>query len=209
MSDSSYPGMFICLEGIDGSGKTTISKLVVERLCKLGYDAVYTTEPTRWSDPGKKLRASFFAPTRLPVEDEFRLFLEDRIYHIKSEVIPQLKAGKIVITDRYYFSSVAYQGSRGLDWKYILQENQKVAIEPDLVILLDISVEEALDRIKSERTEGVNTFEKKESLQKVREIYMLLVEETPHLIVKVNACQTIAEVQEATLKLILDIQNSG
>ncbi|MCK5141716.1 MAG: dTMP kinase, partial [Candidatus Heimdallarchaeota archaeon] len=170
MSDSSNLGLFVCFEGIDGSGKTTHSRLIVERLCALGYDAVYTTEPTRWSEPGKKLRESFFAPTRLPVEEEFKLFLKDRLFHVKSEVIPLLNDGKIVVSDRYYFSSVAYQGARGLDWQYILEENEKIAIEPHLVIFLDLPVDVALDRIASERKEGINTFEKEESLRKVKDI---------------------------------------
>ncbi len=200
MSDSFYPGTFICIEGIDGSGKTTHARALVKRLCSLGYDAVYTTEPTRYSIPGRKLRESFFAPERLPVEEEFRLFLEDRIIHLKDEVIPQLEDNKIIITDRYYFSSVAYQGSRGLDWKYILEENLKVALVPDLVIILDIPVKVAIERIASDRTEGVNTFEKEESLQKVREIYMLLADEYPNLIHLRNTNKTIEEVNDELLE---------
>ncbi|MCK4895695.1 MAG: dTMP kinase [Candidatus Heimdallarchaeota archaeon] len=208
MSDTSYPGLFICFEGIDGSGKTTHSRLIVERLCILGYDAVYTTEPTKWSEPGKKLRESFFAPTRLPVEDEFKLFLKDRMYHVKSEVIPLLNDGKIVVTDRYYFSSVAYQGARGLDWHYILKENEKIAIAPHLVIFLDVPVDVALDRIASERKEGINTFEKEESLRKVKDIYLLLADKFPKLIAKVDATKEISEIQKDVLKLITKVQNN-
>ncbi|MHA1592257.1 MAG: dTMP kinase [Candidatus Heimdallarchaeaceae archaeon] len=208
MSDASNLGLFVCFEGIDGSGKTTHSRLIVERLCILGYDAVYTTEPTKWSEPGKKLRESFFAPTRLPVEDEFKLFLKDRLFHVKSEVIPLLNDGKIVVTDRYYFSSVAYQGARGLDWQYILEENEKIAIEPDLVIFLDLPVDVALDRIASERREGVNTFEKEESLRKVKNIYLLLADRFPKLITKLDATKEIFEIQKEILKLIKQAQNN-
>ena len=203
MSDATNPGLFICFEGIDGSGKTTQARLIVERLCTLGYDAVYTTEPTRWSEPGKKLRESFFAPIRLPVEDEFRLFLEDRIFHVKSEVIPLLNAGKIVVTDRYYFSSVAYQGARGLDWQYILEENEKIAVVPHLVIFLDLPVNVAIDRIASERKEGINTFEKEESLRKVKDIYLLLAAKFPKLITKLDATKEISETLESVIKSII------
>lgn len=203
MSESSYSGFFVCIEGIDGSGKTTHARLLVDNLRSLGYDAVYTTEPTKYTIPGRKLRESFFAPERLPVEEEFRLFLEDRIIHLKDEVIPQLKQGKVVITDRYYFSSVAYQGSRGLDWKYILEENLKVTIKPNVVILLDIPVDNAIERIASERTEGVNTFEKKESLQKVKEIYLQLAEEDPYLINVVKGSKPIPTVQNEIKELFL------
>ena len=202
MSDSSYPGTFICIEGIDGSGKTTHARTLVKRLCSLSYDAVYTTEPTRYSIPGRKLRESFFAPERLSVEEEFRLFLEDRIIHLKDEVIPQLEDNKIIITDRYYFSSVAYQGSRGLDWKYILEENLKVALVPDLVIILDIPVKVAIERIASDRTEGVNTFEKEEGLQKVREIYLLLADEYPDLIQLKDTNKKIEDVNDELLEYL-------
>ncbi len=196
MSETSSSGVFICFEGIDGSGKTTHSRLIVGYLSALGFDAVYTTEPTRYSLPGRKLRESFFAPERLPVEDEFHLFLEDRKIHLKDEVIPQLEDGKIVITDRYYFSSVAYQGSRGLDWQYILEENLKVSLVPNLVLLLDLNVDEAISRIATEREEGVNTFEKKESLQRVREIYLNLAEKYPDLFHIFDVNKPIQEVQE-------------
>jgi len=161
MLDSPRTGVFICFEGIDGSGKTSHSRFVVDYLKSNGYNAVYTTEPTRYSIPGRKLRESFFAPERLPVKEEFKLFLEDRIIHLKDEVIPQLNDGKIVVTDRYYFSSVAYQGSRGLDWHYILEENEKVSIVPDIVLLLDLPVDAAISRIANDRVEGVNIFELK------------------------------------------------
>lgn len=203
MSESSHSGFFVCIEGIDGSGKTTHARLLVKNLCSLGYDAVYTTEPTRYSIPGRKLRESFFAPERLPVEEEFRLFLDDRVIHLKDEVIPQLEQGKIVVTDRYYFSSVAYQGSRGLDWKYILEENLKVSIKPNIVILLDIPVDDAIERIASDRTEGVNTFEKKETLQKVKKIYLLLAEDDPYSIYIVNGSKPIPTVQDEIKDLFL------
>ncbi|MCE7742735.1 MAG: dTMP kinase [Candidatus Heimdallarchaeota archaeon] len=195
MSETSS-GVFICFEGIDGSGKTTHSRLITGYLRGLGFDAVYTTEPTRYSLPGRKLRESFFAPERLPVEEEFQLFLEDRKIHLKDEVIPQLKDGKTVITDRYYFSSVAYQGSRGLDWQFILDENLKVSIVPNLVLLLDLDVDEAVSRIASEREEGVNTFEKKENLQRVRDIYHKLADKFPDLFHVLNVNKPIQEVQE-------------
>lgn len=204
MSDSPSVGFLICLEGIDGSGKTTHSKLLVERLCSLSYDAEYTTEPTKWSEQGKKLRESFFAPTRLSVEEEFKLFLEDRKLHLKEEVIPLLNQGKIIVTDRYYFSSVAYQGSRGLNWKYILNENMKIAIEPKLVILLDLSVDEAVERISNERTHGTNTFEKHENLQRVRNIYLKLVNEFPDLFFLINVSREKEDVHRDILKIILE-----
>ncbi len=204
MLESPSSGVFICVEGIDGSGKTTHSRLLVGYLCSLGFDAVYTTEPTRYSLPGRRLRESFFYPERLPVEEEFKLFLEDRIIHLRDEVIPMLKDGKIVVTDRYYFSSVAYQGARGLDWNFILEENLKVSIVPNIVLLLDLPIDEAIARISAEREEGVNTFEKKENLQKVSEIYFKLAEKFPDLIHVMNVNKSIQEVEDDLQKFIVE-----
>ncbi len=204
MSESPSSGVFICFEGIDGSGKTSHSRSAVDFLKSVSFDAVYTTEPTRYSIPGRKLRESFFALERFPVEEEFRLFLEDRIIHLKDEVIPQLKNKKIVVTDRYYFSSVAYQGSRGLDWKYILSENEKVSIVPDIVLLLDLPVDVAIKRIASDRTEGVNTFEKKESLQKVKEIYYALAKKFPNLFHIIDVDKPIIEVSKIINEYLLN-----
>ncbi len=208
MSDSPQAGVFICFEGIDGSGKTSLSRFVVDFLKSVGHNAVYTTEPTRYSVPGRRLRESFFAPERLPVEEEFRLFLEDRIIHLKDEVIPQLEDGKIVVTDRYYFSSVAYQGSRGLDWRYILEENEKVSLVPDLVLLLDLPVDVAITRIANDRVEGVNTFEKKENLQRVNEIYFALVEKFPDLFQVVDVDKSLSDVKDIINNLVLDFIKS-
>ena len=204
MSETPSSGVFICFEGIDGSGKTTLSRFLVGYLQSLGFDAVYTTEPTRYSLPGRKLRESFFAPERLHVEEEFRLFLEDRIIHLRDEVKPQLQDGKIVITDRYYFSSVAYQGSRGLNWEFILEENMKVSIVPHIVLLLDLNVDKAVTRIANDREEGVNTFEKKESLQRVREIYLKLAEKFPNLFHVVDVNKSISLVEDEIKTFTID-----
>ena len=204
MLESPSSGVFICVEGIDGSGKTTLSRLLVGYLCSLGIDAVYTTEPTRYSLPGRRLRESFFAPERLSVEEEFKLFLEDRIIHLRDEVIPLLNDGKIVVTDRYYFSSVAYQGSRGLNWEYILEENLKASIVPDLVLLLDLPVDQAIARISADREEGVNTFEKKENLQKVKTIYLKLADKYSKLFHVVDADRPIPQIEEELQSFIID-----
>ncbi len=187
-------GLFIVFEGIDGVGKTTHAKKLVKYLCSKGYNAVYTTEPTNWSEYGKKIRKSFTLTERLPVQEEFKLFLEDRKLHVKEEVVPELEKGTIVISDRYYFSSVAYQGANGLDWKYILEKNMAVVFPPDKVLLLDIDVEEALKRINNGRLNGANSFEKRETLQKVDEIFKQLSKKFPQLFTTINSGKEIQEV---------------
>ncbi|MHA1304006.1 MAG: dTMP kinase [Candidatus Heimdallarchaeaceae archaeon] len=198
-------GFFVVLEGIDGVGKTTQAHLLVDFLKSKNYGVAYTTEPTRWSPYGKRLRESFFAPERLPVFEEFRLFLEDRKEHVKEEVIPLMEEGKIVVCDRYYYSSVAYQGSRGLDWKMILKENMKAVFPPNIVFLIDIPVEEALERISNGRNEGINTFEKKENLTKVREIYKELVGKFPDKIRVIDGTRSIEEVHKDIVRMLLPL----
>lgn len=201
-------GLFIVFEGIDGVGKTTHAKRLVEFLKSKGIEAVYTTEPTHWTEFGKKIRESFSYKQRLPVEEEFRLFLEDRKIHVAEEVIPELERGKVVVSDRYYFSSVAYQGSRGLDWKYILKTNQDAVIPPNVVILLDIPVDEALKRIYKERSSGANSFEKKESLEKVRRIFLQLAEQMPELIKVLDSTRSFDEVHKEVTEIVIKLIKS-
>jgi len=199
-SRTSTNGLFLVIEGIDGVGKTTQAKKLVEFLKSKKIKAEYTTEPTHWSSYGKKLRESFFAPERLSVEEEFRLFLEDRKEHIAKEVLPLIEQETIVVCDRYYFSSAAYQGSRGLDWKYILEENMKVVPPPDITFLIDIPVEKAIDRISNGRAGKINTFEKRENLIKVRKIYHKIAQEFSDLIVVIDGTDNIEAVHELIIK---------
>jgi len=203
MGPELHSGFFIVFEGIDGVGKTTHAKLLVDFLNKNGYSAIYTTEPTHWSKYGKKIRASFSYKNRLPVQEEFELFLKDRIEHVKNEVTPALNEGKIVVSDRYYYSSVAYQGSRGMSWEYILQTNISVVMSPDLVILLDVPVDYAMKRILKERKNGANSFEKRESLTKVREIFLLLAEKEPNIITIVDSTLSVDEVHKNIVKIVM------
>ncbi|UJG42240.1 MAG: dTMP kinase [Candidatus Heimdallarchaeum endolithica] len=199
-SRTSTNGLFLVIEGIDGVGKTTQAKKLVEFLKSKKLKAEYTTEPTHWSIYGKKLRESFFAPERLSVEEEFRLFLEDRKEHIAKEVLPLIEQGIIVVCDRYYFSSAAYQGSRGLDWKYILQENMKVVFSPDITFLIDIPVEKAIERIANGRAGKINTFEKRENLIKVRKIYQEIAQEFSELITVIDGNYSIDTVHELIIE---------
>ena len=203
MGSGKYSGYFIVFEGIDGVGKTTHAKLLVDFLNNNGYEAIYTTEPTHWSEYGKKIRASFSYKNRLPVEEEFELFLKDRIEHVKKEVLPALRESKVVVSDRYYFSSVAYQGSRGMDWKYILKRNTSEVISPNLVLLLDIPVDYALKRILKERENGTNSFEKRENLIKVREIFLLLARRESDLINIIDSTAPIEEVHKTVREIAL------
>lgn len=153
-----HRGILVAFEGIDGAGKTTQVALLAERLRGAGLDVVTSKEPR--NGLGARLAA---LPERLPAENELAIFMQDRREHVAELIKPALAAGKVVLIDRYYLSNAAYQGSRGLDAASILAQNEAFAPAPDLMVLLDIPVAVALDRIAA-RGNGTNSFERAESL---------------------------------------------
>ncbi|MCW1885770.1 dTMP kinase [Luteolibacter flavescens] len=163
------PGLFIVLEGIDGTGKSTQTKQLAEWLRAQGREVIASREPTDgpW---GAKIRATA-ATGRLSAEEELEYFLKDRREHVETLIAPALAEGKVVILDRYYFSTMAYQGSRGVDPAEIRRQNEAFAPVPDLLFILDLDVETALTRIGS-RGDTANEFEKHDSLAKCREIFL-------------------------------------
>lgn len=168
-------GLFIVIEGIDGTGKSTQAKRLGEWFTSQGRQVVLSREPTNgpW---GTKLRQSA-ASGRLSAEDELDYFLKDRRQHVEELIAPSLAAGKVVILDRYYFSTMAYQGIRGFDPVEIRRKNEEFAPVPDLLLIMDLEVDSALDRIGA-RGDTANEFEKRESLQHCREVFLSLRDET-------------------------------
>jgi dTMP kinase len=167
-------GLFIVIEGIDGTGKSTQSKRLAEWFRSRGREVVLSREPTDgpW---GKKLRES--ATTgRLSAEEELECFLNDRREHVEMSIKPALAEGKVVILDRYYFSTMAYQGARGFDPGEIRLRNEAFAPQPDLLLILDLSVESAHGRIGA-RGDTVNEFEQRDTLSRCREIFLSLRDE--------------------------------
>ena len=168
------PGLLIILEGIDGTGKSTQAKRLGAWFEARGREVVLSREPTDgpW---GRKLRESA-ATGRLSPEDELEYFLKDRRQHVEEVIQPGLDAGKVVILDRYYFSTMAYQGARGFDPAEIRRKNEEFAPRPDLLVILDLDVDTALERIGA-RGDTANEFEKRGSLQRCREIFLSLADE--------------------------------
>jgi len=190
-------GAFICIEGIDASGKTTQAKALVRRLHRKGFDAVYTTEPSK-GKIGRLIRSHVLdREKRVPVALEALLFAADRIDHLENEVKPALEKGKIVICDRYFYSSLAYQGAAGLSLDWIQRINQFVLV-PDLAIFLDVPSEIGLQRLKRKKT----VMEKGANLQRVREVYLQMVRDGR--MVKLNGDQPIKDVAKKILKVVLD-----
>jgi len=164
-------GFLIALEGIDGAGKTTQAKLLVKWLKSNGVEAVYTSEPTE-SEIGQIIKRHLRNIRRRYSEEAIALlFTADRLYHIEKVITPALNKGKVVVTDRYVHSSIAYQTVTTGRRKWIEQINS-IAPQPDLSILIDLPVNQAIKRIKTRRK---HLYEKHRFLTKVRREYLRLV----------------------------------
>lgn len=155
-------GILISLEGIDGSGKSTLTHNLTQSLIEHQFDVLLTKEPGG-THTGKKLRAIVQEQeTPLDPKAEFLLFAADRAQHFTQLILPALAQNKIVLSDRMADSSLVYQGfGRGLDLnildtinKWAMQERQ-----PDLTIYVDIPLETSLERIQK-RNEELTAFEK-------------------------------------------------
>jgi dTMP kinase len=166
-------GVFICLEGSDGSGKGTQAQLLADWLRSAGMDMVLTKEPTG-GPIGVLLREIIRGNTEVPPLAEAMLFAADRSYHLEREILPALRAGKIVVCDRYIHSSLAYQPARGVPEQAVRELNRHFP-KPDLAILLDVSTE-----VAAKRAEGktLDAFERDRQLQgRVRENYLRIFRE--------------------------------
>ncbi len=164
-------GFLLAIEGLDGAGKSLQVQAVARVLKARGLDLIVTREPTDgpW---GRKLRDSALAG-RLSPKDELHAFLEDRKEHVRDVIRPGLAAGKIVLTDRYYFSTVAYQGARGFDPVELLRQNEAFALEPHLLVFIDLDPETCLARIGNRETLA-DHFESVTQLTKCRDIFLSL-----------------------------------
>lgn len=163
------PGVLIVIEGIDGAGKSTQAKGLVRRLRARGFAASYFREPSRgrW---GREMKRQAKVAGSLTPEQELDLFLKDRRDNVERNLAPALRRGEVVVLDRYYFSTIAYQGAKGLDPGKIRRMNEKFAPRPDLVFILDIGPDAGLARITGRKTQDV-LFERAGYLRKVRKIF--------------------------------------
>jgi len=189
-------GLFICIEGLDGCGKTTQTKLLVKRLRKMGYDAAYTAEPSRGKIGRFIKKYCLHGEKRVSAIVEALLFAADRFEHVESEIIPALNEGKLVVSDRYVYSSLAYQGAAGLDLKWIEKINEH-AIRPNLAIFIDVEPEIVIQRLKPNKS----VMENFETQRKVREIYIKFVE--GRKLVKTDGNKSKKEVADDILKFVL------
>jgi dTMP kinase len=166
--------MFIALEGIDGSGKSTQMKLLAEKLTQNGFKVYTTFEPTD-SVIGSIIRNIMKGTMKADEKVIASLFVADRLHHLLNEengIIKKLKEGNIVITDRYYFSSYAYHGTH-MDMDWVISANSMSAeiLRPDINIFIDVSPEISMQRVMANRNE-TERYENLENLQNVRRKYL-------------------------------------
>lgn len=162
-------GLLIVFEGIDGAGKSTQARLLLRKLRALGCEVVSFREPTRgkW---GRAIKRMAKTAGSLTPKEELDLFVRDRRENVRKNLKPALAAKKVVILDRYYFSTIAYQGAKGIDPVYIRRLNERFAVKPDLVFILDIAAGRGLGRIRKRKQKDL-LFERERYLARVRRIF--------------------------------------
>ena len=200
------PGFLLVLEGIDGSGKSTLVFQLAAWLRGLGREVITSREPTD-GPHGAALRQS--AKTgRLTLEAELELFLKDRAEHVATLIIPALDRGSVVILDRYYFSTAAYQGARGLDPQAIVIANEKFAPIPDLVLLLDLDPASGAARIQR-RGDAPDDFEALDYQREVRRIFLSLERPFIRRIDATGGAEAVFADAQAQIEQALDLKSEN
>lgn len=172
-------GLLIAIDGIDGAGKTTQCNLLNDWLISEGFSSIIVKEPSKDGKYAKEIRKRsenrIFNQQKYTPEYELNLFTEDRKENVKKKILPNLKDNNIVIMDRYYFSTIAYQSALGLDANYIKKINEEFAPIPDITIIIDVTPQVGIRRING-RGDTCNSFEKKDYLEKVRKNFLQMRE---------------------------------
>jgi len=191
--------LLIAIEGIDGAGKTTQAKMLVRWLRIRGVNACYTSEPTN-STLGRLIKK------RLRSKDlnhrlDALLFAADRLEHYYKFIEPRLRRGDVVVTDRYVYSSIAYQGALTGDVEWVRTINKWVP-SPDVAIYVDVSPEVGLARLSNRKMSKKTKYERTETLARVRELYLKMCSEG--LLIIINGEHGIEEVQEDIRRITMD-----
>jgi dTMP kinase len=173
-------GWLLVFEGLDGSGKTTQRARLAARLRALGRDVLETAEPYDGGSWGPRIRAMARSGEALAPAEELRWFQEQRREHVRERIAPALAAGRVVLCDRYFLSTAAYQGARGLDAEAILAASEREFPVPDLVLVLEVDVEAALERVAARGGPAEPVFERREFLERVAALFHRL--ERPYVV---------------------------
>ncbi len=195
MGDDVKKGLLIVFEGTDGTGKSTQLQLLYEVLRRKNYPVIATREPTE-GKYGQEIRQLYKNREKYSYEEELELFLADRKEHVDQLLTSALNRGKIILCDRYFLSTAAYQGAIGFDPETVLARNS-FAPDPDLALLFQAPINIGLTRIISGRGETPNDFEQAENLRKVAAIFTAI--DRPY-IKKIDATGPIESVHQMVME---------
>jgi len=193
--------VLINLEGIDGCGKSTQCKLLMEKFQKENENVVILKEPTD-GKYGQKLWEMLKGQREATTEEILDLFVKDRREHVDEKIKPALDDGKIVLMDRYYYSTIAYQAAAGIDVERIRKDNE-FAPKPDIVLIFDLPVDLAMERVRGHSV--ADAFEKEEHLEKVRKAYLNL-EDDP-LVRIIDSTRTPEDIFAEVWNLVSEVKN--
>ena len=193
--------MLVNLEGIDGCGKSTQSKLLKNKLEEIGDKVIILKEPTK-RPHGQKLWDMLRGKRKATNEEILDLFVLDRTQHVEERIQPALDDGTVVLMDRYYYSSMAYQVAGGIDVN-VIRERHAFAPKPDIVLIFDLPVTIALERVRGHSE--ADEFEKEDNLEKVREAYLNL--RSDPLVRIVDSARVPEEIFEEVWKLVSEVRN--
>ena len=184
--------MFIAFEGLDGSGSSTQSKLLSEKLENEGFSTFLTKEPTSHHFIGQLIREVLQHKRNVDPKTLQLLFTADRSEHLKNDIEPALAEGKIVISDRYLLSTIAF-GALDCDMNWLMDLN-KPFLMPDITFLSKLEADICIQRIQARGTQ-FELFEKKEKLEKIWKHYEILAQKFPNVQI-IDTSDTIEAVAE-------------
>lgn len=200
MEKNTFEGKFIVFEGLDGSGQSTQAGLLREFLMEKDFNVILTKEPTLDSEAGKRIRKILDKEIKVSPKELQELMVEDRKEHLEKVIIPALKEGKIIISDRYFLSTFAFGSADGLDLEWLIEINNQF-LYPDTVFLLRVSPSVCIERIKN-RGDRVDLFEKEEKLGDVWKTYKILPDRFENIFV-IDGEKSIEKVFEKVKEIII------
>lgn len=201
-------GIFISIEGTDGSGKSTQIQKILDDLSARKLDVVFTREPGG-TPISEEIRQILLSPEHgeMCAETEMLLYAAARAQHVRQKILPALAEGKVVLSDRFLDSSIAYQGyARGLG-EDVLTVNQIATggLEPDLTIFLDLPPKEGIRRKQTEADHTIDRLEQEDLSfhEKVYQGYLEMAKQSPHRVCRIDASASVDAVF-AQVKAALD-----
>ncbi|MFT5697067.1 MAG: dTMP kinase [Myxococcota bacterium] len=191
-------GLLIVFEGLDGCGKSTQLGLLADLLVARQREVVRTKEPTD-GPIGQRIRAMAQSNDRVTPEEELAWFMEDRAEHVREVIEPGIAAGAVVLSDRYWLSTVAYQGARGLDAAAIMQANEEQFPDPDIALIFEVSAAQGLERVNARGGVAEPAFEEVNFLTRAKQVFDGIAR--PY-VARVDATGTPEEIHTRVVELV-------